>query len=346
MLKNEHLIEITIAVLGSLLVGWLVKKLVFPFLYKLTHKTKWKSDDLIIESIGQWVVFWFFLGACLYALPIFVETFPFARKHEQAFQNIIGAFYIFSLTWVAARIAGGMLQIRSQRDNSEIPSTSILGNIVRAVVYCIGFILILQNFGVAITPLLTALGVGGLAVALALQETLANLFAGLQIIASGKLNVGDFIMLEGGQKGTITDITWRNTTIQTFQNNIIVIPNSKIADSIVENFFINQKEMTFLVMVGVSYDSDLEQVERVCIEVAKDVLASFEGGVKEFEPFVRFYNFGDSSIDLKVFLRVYEYGNQFIAAHEFIKALHKRFNKEGINIPFPIRTVYMHREEE
>ena len=346
MLKDEHIIEIIIAVLGSLLVGWLVKKLVFPFLYKLTHKTKWKSDDLIIESVGQWVVFWFFLGACIYVLPIFVETFPFAKKHEPLFRNILGALYIFSLTWVAAQIAAGMLQIRSQRDGSEIPSTSILGNIARAVVYCVGLILILQNFGVAIAPLLTALGVGGLAVALALQPTLSNLFSGLQIIASGKISIGDFIQLEGGQKGFIRDITWRNTTIQTPQNNVIIIPNSKLADSIIENYFLTDRELTFFVQVGVGYESDLEKVERVSLDVARQILQQFESGIKEFEPFIRFFNFGDSSIDLKIFLRVKEYADQFMITSEFIKALHKRYNEEGINIPFPIRTVYMPKSGE
>jgi len=346
MLKQEHIIEIIIAIAGSILLGWLVKKLIFPFLYKLTHKTKWKSDDLIIQSIGEWVIFWFFLGACIYILPIFIETFPFAKRNESLLKNTIGGMYIFSMTWVSAKIVAGMLQIRSQKDGSEIPSTSILGNIVKAVVYCIGLILILQNFGVAIAPLLTALGVGGLAVALALQPTLSNLFSGLQIIASGKINIGDFIQLENGQKGFITDITWRNTTIQTAQNNVVIVPNSKMADSIIENFFLTDREITFNIPVGVGYESDLEKVERVSIDVAKETLDKYEAGVKEFEPFVRFYNFGDSSIDLKIFLRVREYADQFLITSEFIKTLHKRYNQEGINIPFPIRTVYLNDNKE
>lgn len=340
-LSQKQLIEIGIAVFGSLLLGFLIKKLLFPYLYRLSHKTKWKSDDLVIQSVGQWILFWFFLGACLYALPILTGTFEFAKKNETTFRNIIAALYIFSATYLIARIAAGMLQIRSQRDGSEIPSTSILGNIAKAIIYCIGLILILHKFGVAIAPLVTALGVGGIAVALALQPTLSNLFSGLQLIASGKINIGDFVQLENGQKGFIRDITWRNTTIETAQNNIIVVPNSKMADSIIENFFLTDREITFNVLVGVGYESDLENVEKVSVQVAKEVLEKFVGGVKDFEPFVRFYNFGDSSIDLKVFLRVKEYADQFMITSEFIKALHKRYSQEGINIPFPIRTVIM-----
>ncbi|HPG10253.1 MAG TPA: mechanosensitive ion channel family protein [Chitinophagaceae bacterium] len=342
-LTNKQLLEIGIAVGGSLLLGFLIKKFIFPFLYRLTHKTKWKSDDLIIESAGKWIIFWFFLAACLYALPIFTDTFSYARNNEATLKNIIGSLYILSITMMTASIAAGMLQIRSQKDDSEIPTTSILGNIAKAIVYCIGLILILHRFGVAIAPLVTALGVGGIAVALALQPTLSNLFSGLQLIASGKINIGDFVQLENGQKGFVRDITWRNTTIETAQNNVIIVPNSKMADSIIENFFLTDREITFNVLVGVGYESDLEKVEKVSIQVAKEILDKFDGGVKEFEPFVRFYNFGDSSIDLKIFMRVKEYADQFMMTSEFIKALHSRYNQEGINIPFPIRTVYMNQ---
>lgn len=340
-LTNNELLEIGIAVVGGVLLGWLLKKLIIPMLIRFAKKTKWKSDDLIIESIAKWIVFWFFLLACLYILPIFSNAYGYINKYDLAIRNTIGALFIFSFTWALARILAGMLQIRSQVEDKEFASSSIMGNIVKAIVYCIGLILVLQTFGVAIAPLLTALGVGGIAVALALQPTLSNLFSGLQLIASGKINIGDFVQLEGGQKGFIKDITWRNTTIETAQNNVIVVPNSKMADSILENFFLTDKQITFNVMVGVSYDSNLEHVEKVSIEVAKKVLSHFEGGVKEFEPLVRFYNFGDSSIDLKIFLRVHEYADQFLITSEFIKALHKRYNEESINIPFPIRTILM-----
>ncbi|MDX1955807.1 MAG: mechanosensitive ion channel family protein [Chitinophagaceae bacterium] len=345
-MKQEHIIEIIAALVGSVIIGWLVKKLIFPFLYKLTTRTKWKSDDLIVESVRKWVIFWFFLGACLYIFPIGIEYLPFVKRNENILRHVIGGIYIFTLTWVAARILGGMLQIRSERDGSEIPSTSILANIAKVVVYCVGLILILQNFGVAIGPLLTALGVGGLAVALALQPTLSNLFSGLQIIASGKVNIGDFVQLEGGQKGFVKDITWRNTTIETGQNNVIIVPNSKMADSIVENFFLADRKLLFNVPLGVAYDSDLEKVERVSIEVARLVLANHAGGIKDFEPFVRFYQFGPSSIDLKVYLQVQEYADQFLITSEFIKALRKRFTTEGIEIPFPIRTIIQKQDAD
>ena len=172
------------------------------------------------------------------------------------------------------------------------------------------------------------------------------MFSGLQLIASGKINIGDFVQLEGGQKGFIRDITWRNTTIETAQNNVIVVPNSKMADSIIENFFLTDRKITFNVLVGVGYESDLDKVERVSIQVAKEILEKEHGTIKEFEPIVRFYNFGDSSIDLKIFLQVMEYADQFAITSAFIKLLHKAYQQEGINIPFPIRTIHMNKPAE
>jgi small-conductance mechanosensitive channel len=119
-----------------------------------------------------------------------------------------------------------------------------------------------------------------------------------------------------------------------------------MADSIIENFFLNDRKITFNVLVGVGYESDLDKVEKVSIQVAKEILQNHYGGNKEFEPFVRFYNFGASSVDLKVFLQVMEYADQFAITSAFIKALHKGYNQEGINIPFPIRTVYMNKKED
>ncbi|MEO5945440.1 MAG: mechanosensitive ion channel family protein [Chitinophagaceae bacterium] len=345
-LQNKHIIEIVIIVGGAIIIGWLVKKLLFPLLYKLTKKTKWKSDDIIIKNIGQWVIFWFLLAAFAYITPIFTETFSYIGKHSLLIERIIASLYIFSISVAIARIAAGLLHNRTEKHHGVIPTISILGNITKAIIYVIGFIFILQTFKVAIAPLVTALGVGGIAVALALQPTLSNLFAGLQLISSGKFNSGDFVQLEGGQKGFIRDISWRHITIETSQNNVIIVPNSKMASSIIENFFLIDKKITFSILVGVGYESELDKVEKVSVQVGKDILQNQFGGVKEFEPYVRFYNFGASSIDLKIFLQVMEYADQFAITSAFIKLLHKRYQQEGINIPFPIRTIHMKKPAE
>lgn len=127
-------------------------------------------------------------------------------------------------------------------------------------------------------------------------------------------------------------------------NNLLIIPNAKLVSSQITNFYLPETEMAVLVQVGVSYQSDLEKVERVTIEVAKQVLQEVEGGVKEFDPFIRYHTFSDFSINFTVILRVKEYVSKYLITHEFIKRLHRRYQQEGIEIPFPIRTVYLKNE--
>lgn len=255
------------------------------------------------------------------------------------FNATLLALTVLVVAIVVARVAGEVVRSIVVARSGVANAASIFVNITRAVIILLGLLVLLQTLGVSITPMLTALGVGGLAVALALQGTLANLFAGVQILASKKVLPGDFVRLDSGEDGNVVDINWRNTTIRQLAGNIIVVPNSRLGDTIVTNFNQPALDMAVLVGVGVSYDSDLEHVERVTIEVGKDVMANVEGGVADHEPFIRYNSFGDSSINFKVILRAQEYTDQFLVVHEFIKRLHRRYGEEGIQIPFPIRTL-------
>jgi small-conductance mechanosensitive channel len=187
--------------------------------------------------------------------------------------------------------------------------------------------------------MLTALGVGGLAVALALQDTLANLFAGVYVTMAGQIRVGDYVRLDSSGEGYVTDIGWSSTRIQMLANNVILVPNGKLAQAIVTNYYLPDRELAVLVQVGVDYSSDLAHVERVTSQVAKETLQSVPGGVVEFDPFIRYHTFADSSINFTVILRGREYVDQHLLKHEFIKRLHERYGREGITIPFPIRTI-------
>lgn len=340
MTENE-ILQLTVFVVSGFIMGIVLYKLVVPLVAKLASKTSIKSDDLIIETISKWIIPWFVaLGLFLGLRRIDMEI-----QYHDWILNGLFIFFILSLTLIIAKVISGMIRIKSSYTDTIIPSSSIIGNIVRIIIYVIGLLIILQSQGISITPMLTALGVGGLAVALALQPTLSNLFAGLQMISSGKLNPGDFVKLSSGEDGFIEDITWRSTTIRGESDHIIIVPNSRLADMIVINYYLPHHELSFLVEIGVSYDSDLDQVEKVTKEVIKETMQEMEGAVKDFEPVIRFYAFGDSRINLRAFLRVKEYSYQFPVRHAFIKKLHQRYRQEGINIPFPVHTVLMKKEE-
>jgi small-conductance mechanosensitive channel len=228
---------------------------------------------------------------------------------------------------------------------STLPVTSLTQNLARIGVITMGFLILLNQLGVSITPILTALGVGGLAVALALQDTLANLFAGFYVSLSGNIRPNDYIKLESGEEGYVTDISWRSTTIRALANNLIVVPNAKLAQAIVTNYHLPEKRMSLLIPIGVSYDSDPAAIERILIEEAKKGAGEIPGLLAEPAPFVRFIpGFGDSSLNFTLICQVAEFVDQYLAQHELRLRIFKRFREENIEIPFPIRTVYFRDE--
>jgi small-conductance mechanosensitive channel len=197
--------------------------------------------------------------------------------------------------------------------------------------------LILDQLNISISPLIAGLGIGGLAVALALQPTLSNFFAGTYLVSDNVVSPGDFIELENGLSGFVTEIGWRSTRIRTPFNNLVVIPNSRLADSILTNYYSPSMEMVVMVEAGVSYSSDLAHVERVVREVAQEVVQELPEATKGFEPWFGFGRFGDSNIDFFVGVQAKDRGSSFALKTELIKRLHRRFGEEGIEINYPVR---------
>jgi len=243
-----------------------------------------------------------------------------------------------SVTYVAARFVSGAVGYYGRGVERRLLSASLFASVAQGIVIAVGALVVLSSLGIAITPLLTALGVGGLAVALALKDTLANLFSGIQIVASRQLRPGDYVKLENGFEGVVEDVNWRTTTIRELPNNLIVVPNEKLAQSIFTNYHLPDAQLTVSVSVGVGYGSDLEDVEKVALEAAVAALRDAETPVT-MEPFVRFREFGDSSINLTVHTRVPEFTDQFRVRSFLIKRLYEGFGRAGIEIPFPHRVV-------
>lgn len=325
-----------ILVLGGLLVGLLFEWLLLRRVVRLFAGTKWYGSDLVVGTLRGVITLWLVLFGARLALlsgSFSPEVYEFVR-------NALEIALVFSVALVLTRLVGRSIRLYVGQVQG-LPSPSLLVNVAGATIFVVAALIALQSsLDIQIGPILGALGVGGLAVALALQETLSNLFAGMSIILSRQLQPGDFVRLESGEEGYVTDINWRNTTVRALPNNMVIVPNSKLSSSVVTNYYQPEQEMSVLVPVGVAYGSDLEVVERVTIEVATGVMNEVEGGVPEFEPFIRYNNFGEFSVDFTVILRSQEAVGQYLVKHEFVKRLHERYRREGIEIPFPVRTVY------
>lgn len=335
---------------GRVLVGGLIVlaapvlgvtlRMLLTRLSKRAEDTPWAWDDLMIRLLRDLAVV-LTVVAGLWAATLTVRFRPGVRD---VIASVLVAVIILAVTLALARLAAGIVTKIVLAKSGVSQSVTIFANITRTVVLVVGVLVLLQSVGVSITPMLTALGVGGLAVALALQDTLANLFAGVHILASKTVEPGDYVQLTSGEEGNIVDINWRKTTIKTLSDNLVVVPNARFADAILTNFHGPGSEMSVLIQAKVAYESDLEQVEKVVIEVGREVMTEVEGGVPDYQPLVRFHTFGEHSIDFTVILRVREYGAQFLVKHEFIKRLHARFQREGIQIPLPTRTIVLDDE--
>jgi len=160
-----------------------------------------------------------------------------------------------------------------------------------------------------------------------------------------RVKIGDYVKLDSGEEGYVTDINWRSTKIRMLPNNVVLVPNEKLTKAIITNYYLPDKEMAVLVNLGVHYESDLKKVEKITCEVAGEVMREVPGGVLEFKPFIRYGSFGDFSINFTVILRAREFADQYLVKHEFIKRLHERYEKEGIVIPYPIRAINYEQEK-
>jgi small-conductance mechanosensitive channel len=162
---------------------------------------------------------------------------------------------------------------------------------------------------------------------------------------AGNINLGDFVKLGSGEEGYIEDIQWRVTRIRTLFDTVVVIPNHRLAESVVTNYHQPAPDVAILIPVGVHSASDLEEVERVTCQVGRRIMETIPGAVPGFDPLVRYRAFGDSTIDFDVILRLRSYPDILLVRHEFIKALVRAFASEGIVIPFPVRAINLEQEQ-
>ena len=335
MINYGNFIIPVVILMLSILAGITLSQLVFAKLRKVAVRVTGDYYPLVQRAFSGMPTLWGVLVGGYVAVHII--TIPSGGLH--ILETLFHVIAILSLTIMGARLVSGFLTLKVQKITGTFASTSILVTTIELIVYLTGFLFMLQSFGVSITPLLTTLGVGGLAVALALQDTLSNLFSGINILLSKQIKVGDFIKLSTGEEGTVSDMNWRNTTIRQTSDNMVVVPNQKIATSIITNYALPHAECSIVIPVNVSYDSNLDHVESVTSAVAKAIVQETSGAVSDFEPFIRYGAFAESGISFSVILRVKTITDQHLIRHEFIKRLHARYQQEGIKIPFPVRTV-------
>lgn len=315
-------ITVFIISIAALFIG---KKFLFRFLGRWTEKTKYSSAGLFLHSLNHAATILLLAGACSF-IPV---VFSLPIRWAQTLSLVARLLVAFSIAFFVQRLLLALHQKYIAAQESFRSYSGIVRVLISGGVYSVFILIFLETSGISVTPLVASLGIGSIAVALGLQETLASLFSGLYILADKPIRVGDFVRLETGQEGYVESIGWRSSRIRMLSNNIVIIPNSKLAGSIITNYYLPSREIGVPVEISVDPACDLEQIERIALEVALQVMKEIPGGVPHFEPVLRFQSFGGQAIQFSVSLRARDFTDQSILRHEFIRRFHKRFREQA-----------------
>jgi small-conductance mechanosensitive channel len=333
--QNEY-VRFAIILLGSIVLSRVVLWIFNTYVKKLTKRTETDLDDLILKIVTPALYAMLILSGVYYAL----QTLTILQYQMRWIDRVFFILFIF----ISARLLTKVLSLLVSRwfhvERQLEKTPRLVNKIIGIIVFLVAFLMVLNNFKINVAPIIATLGIGGLAIGLALQGTLSNFFAGLNILSDNPFHVGDFIELnQQNVSGFVEDIGWRTTRLLTQANTIVIVPNSKLAESVVINQHLPMLEVATLVHCGVSYGSDLKKVEAVTLEVAKQIQQTVAGAMQSFEPSMRYNTFGDSNINFTVIMRADKFSDRPLIIHEFIKALKERYDREGIEISSPVRKV-------
>lgn len=327
-------------ILGIVLLGIFAENRLKKLCQKFSSSERLSSFTPILRSFQGIIFIWSMAGAVAMALP----TIVLPASLNILIQKILIAISLGTATLLASRLAVNTVQIYSLKNESTVPLTSLFEYLTKVLIFSIGFLIIIQSIGIQITALITAFGVGSLSIGLAFQNTLSNLISGVNIIASRKIRPGDYLQLNNGEEGYVKDVELKYTVIKDIYNNVIVIPNSQLIDASFKNYSLEDESNIITVKVAVSYESDLEKVEQVTLEVAQYIIENVAGGNSGSEPFMRYENFDYFAINLLVYLPIKKYYDRFLITHEFIKKIRQVYQQENIQMAFPLKNNYLVKE--
>ncbi len=327
----------------SVLVAWLVLLGSRLIRRRMEGRRRTALLPQLLQSLSRPLFLLFVFEGLILSLSSLSYLEPWRGSLGEA--AIAGLIALF--TYATARIGRVLLAWYLRRARVRQSLNRLAQRVTVILAYLIGLLVLLDYLGISVSPLIAGLGIGGLAIALALQSTLSNFFAGTSIVVDHVVREGDYIELDDGTiRGYVTEIGWRSTRIRTTFNNMVIVPNSRLADSVITNYYGPTMDMGVIVEGGVSYSSSLPRVEEIALEVAKEVIDELDEAVKTFEPWFGYEEFGDSNINFWVWLQAKDRIASFRVKSELIKRLKSRFDQEGITINYPVRHLTFDRPEE
>ncbi|MCL2438727.1 MAG: mechanosensitive ion channel family protein [Coriobacteriia bacterium] len=330
---------LAVLIFGGWLVGGLiVQQIISFFLRNAATKNQSRANQaLVIAARGS--IAW--VGGIIGIWAAYNNILVMNARDEELVAFIVNARPILQaatiaiITFFLARVANRFISAYTARENIKVPSSSIFGNIVAALIWILGVSIAVVATGTtnSLTPLLGALGVSGIAIGLALQPTLDNLFSGIQILTSRQIEPGDFVRLESNEEGVVEDVTWRNTTIRRITGELVIVPNSNLAREQVINFSRNAEAFNLIIPTLVSYDNDIDKVITIMREIAHDLMERSHYVHKEQMPRILVTANSERGISLATILPVVAYEMRGRVTSEYLEEVQQHFKQAGITQP-------------
>ncbi len=328
-----YMIFFATLVMASLALGFVFNRIIHYWTKKLANT--WGALVFsLLESLPLPLLF-------LCSVYAGLELVPLPHRIERIASKLIFSLTVVVVFYFPARVLVIFLRRVGQRNPGMEQATNPAILVVRGLFAVLATVIVLENLGISLTAIWTTLGVGSVAVALALQETLSNLFAGLYLLAERPVSPGDYIKLDSGQEGYVMQISWRSTRLRTQSNNIVFVPNSVMAKAVITNYSLPELMVSVTIHARVAYGSDPRQVEKLLLDVTREAARDGVAGLLLDPPPSVNLNpgFGESSLDFSLSLNVRRFEDQVPVQSELRKRILARFAAEGIVVPFPTRTV-------
>ncbi|MCK9487136.1 MAG: mechanosensitive ion channel family protein [Dehalococcoidia bacterium] len=328
-----------------ILVATLVAAVAGRIVHRFTRATESQLDDHIAAGVRTPFV----LLAAIWALASGSGTLSYAQGHMAWMTRAGIALSVIVVAVAFRRVLVDLLEWQAGRPGAggklHPGSLPLVRRGITILVGASAVLIIMDTLGVAISPLLAGLGIGGLAVALALQPLLANVFASSYMLSDSSIRIGDWVEIQGGLQGQVDDIGWRATRVRTFSNNVVILPNATLAQSTVTNYTLSGMEADAYVTFGVAYEEDLDRVEQVAREVMQEVKDERPSALQSHTSVFSYTDFGESNVMALLEMRAVTWLDSYDIKHHLIKRLHARFAREGIRMNYPARRLLLEEQD-
>jgi small-conductance mechanosensitive channel len=323
---------------GVFLAAWIARRVILRALDAWQTRKGSRPGRIVYDAVRGPTRIWIVILAAHLAFQGSQVPAGFALWES----NVLLVLWIFSLTVMCMKLAGDLVRQYGDQVPGALPVTTLSQNLAEIAVVILGVLIVLGHFNVSVAPLLTALGVGGLAVALALQDTLSNLFGGFYVAIARQVRLGDYIKLNTGEEGYVADIGWRSTTMRALANNMIIVPNAKLAQAIITNYSLPEKRTGTSIVVTVGYECDPDAVETILSAELSQAAKEVPGMLGELAPGVGFDpGFADNGYGYTLGFQVAEFADQPKVRNELRRRVARRLRAEGIAMPRPERNLYV-----